>query len=387
MQLPIGVDESQELEFKGRDALEDLKSISREVVAMLNAVGGNVWIGIREESEKAIGIEPLDEPLVARRRIEDHLADAIAPAPSGREVAVHADEAARVIRIQCTPLPANRPYAQLKNGARYYLIRTGARMRAMTEFEIRSAYTSQGSRRPEPDLDAMCTTWLQERDRLFQGPSHRLVLRITHSSKSELDFADSQQQRIIHRLLEDPALSGNRQRGYTVFTKYLVPENAGGGSIRIGANGKYLLEVRDEGSLVFGASLNVLSSGQSRAIWPYALLELPTSFVRLAKCVLELLPDLHDDDAILFDLAMSGLGEWTLGPGEPRTIQYDFEVRSAPADVYARDPFQEAWSEVRQASDRLAYRAVRAFYSWFGFNEDDIVPGFDHESGRLTLPD
>jgi hypothetical protein len=57
--IPLGERESQKLEFKSSAILEQPDKIAKEVVAMLNAEGGEVWIGIREDEARAVECEPI----------------------------------------------------------------------------------------------------------------------------------------------------------------------------------------------------------------------------------------------------------------------------------------------------------------------------------------
>lgn len=50
-----------QLEFKSRAVLESPGQIARGVVALLNAVGGEVWAGIAESNESATAYEPIQD--------------------------------------------------------------------------------------------------------------------------------------------------------------------------------------------------------------------------------------------------------------------------------------------------------------------------------------
>ena len=53
----LGKAESDRLEFKEAEALRRPANIGREVVGFLNADGGEIWIGVKEEHERAVGYE------------------------------------------------------------------------------------------------------------------------------------------------------------------------------------------------------------------------------------------------------------------------------------------------------------------------------------------
>jgi hypothetical protein len=79
---PIGACEDHRTEFKRQDALRKLEPISHAVVSMLNAAGGNVWIGVIEQDERWVGVEPIADAENEARRLQDHLIATIEPSPS-----------------------------------------------------------------------------------------------------------------------------------------------------------------------------------------------------------------------------------------------------------------------------------------------------------------
>jgi predicted HTH transcriptional regulator len=83
---PVGQRESQHLEFKSKDALKHLASVGREVVAMLNSEGGDVWVGLREADGVAVTLEPIKNLDREIGRLRDHFSDSIEPAPGPGEI-------------------------------------------------------------------------------------------------------------------------------------------------------------------------------------------------------------------------------------------------------------------------------------------------------------
>ena len=77
--VPLGRKEDFHLELKGRDALDDPEKIAREVVAFLNAEGGDVWVGLGEEAGRAVKVEPIPDPEREQRRLVDYLIETIEP--------------------------------------------------------------------------------------------------------------------------------------------------------------------------------------------------------------------------------------------------------------------------------------------------------------------
>ncbi|MGH7150971.1 MAG: AlbA family DNA-binding domain-containing protein, partial [Planctomycetota bacterium] len=137
--IPLGEPESQTLEFKGAGALKDLASISREVVAMLNSRGGDVWIGIEEREGRGASVEGIPDAEREARRLRDHLVDSIHPSPSAEEVSLScaSDETGRsVLLVRARPRKERKPYAFRKEGGWHFLLRVGDRVRPMSREEF-----------------------------------------------------------------------------------------------------------------------------------------------------------------------------------------------------------------------------------------------------------
>ena len=141
----LGKSESEKLEFKGRDALDQPEKIGREVVAFLNAKGGVVWVGIAESEGRAVQIEDIANATEAARRLKDHLIATIEP-PITDEVDVEAIGDPGVLRVGITHSRSKRtPYAQLlKGSSRIFVVRVGDRIRPMGREEIFAPASSAG---------------------------------------------------------------------------------------------------------------------------------------------------------------------------------------------------------------------------------------------------
>src|SRR5215207_2266512 len=140
----LGRSEDQRLELKSSAALgKDLSDVAREAVAMLNAGGGQVWIGVREKDGVAVDLEPFSSGEAARevRRLRDHLIDTIEPSP-GDEVKVAAEpvQGGELIRIEVAPKAERKPYAHVRQSARLYVTRIGDRLRPLSREEIANEF-------------------------------------------------------------------------------------------------------------------------------------------------------------------------------------------------------------------------------------------------------
>jgi predicted HTH transcriptional regulator len=138
MNIPLGQAESQKLEFKAKDALKHLPNVSREVVAMLNSSGGEVWLGLGEEHGRAVRIDPIEHPDREINRLKDHFSDAIEPSPIAGEIDIKAVccEGGTVLRVSVNGSKQRRPYDLREGTARHFLKRVDDRLRSMSRVEI-----------------------------------------------------------------------------------------------------------------------------------------------------------------------------------------------------------------------------------------------------------
>lgn len=91
---------------------------------------------------------------------------------------------------------------------------------------------------------------------------------------------------------------------------------------------------------------------------------------------------------VLGDLALFGVGGWTLRPHSVRSIRYAFR-RSEPfsePDLVWDEPLRFHWEEIAEHPDRCGFRLVQGVYAAFGFYEDEIPENFDRETEVLRFP-
>ncbi|HEV7519128.1 MAG TPA: ATP-binding protein, partial [Thermoanaerobaculia bacterium] len=145
--IPLGEKEDHRREFKSAEALKNPEIVARGVVALLIAEGGEVWVGLREESERAVAIEPIANPEREGRRLLDYLVDTIEPSPLGGEIGVEPvpSEDGFVLRVTARPQEGRKPYAFSKKGGWHFVVRIGARTRPMTREEIQRRFSSANS--------------------------------------------------------------------------------------------------------------------------------------------------------------------------------------------------------------------------------------------------
>ncbi len=416
---PIGMREDQRLEFKGRASLDNLDKIVREAVAMLNAEGGEIWVGVREEQEIAVAIEGVDEPDLQRGRLRDALTDLIDPPPTADEVKVEiVGKEIKTLRVRVSPHPGHRPYALRRGHRLEFPIRYDDRLRPMTRTEIEEAFTAElrqtagRSRAVEPAPAER--SLLADRELVLRQRATSLWLGIEPALPSgPLDFADL----LGSGLLDEPTLIGDRRAGINIYLTRLgslrdEPSQrqerdwlkVGTGSpfqLNIGRTGALRSTVRfDEHPFAFppepdGSPFPELR--EAHLLNPKALLEYPTSFFRFWKALVnrDFLPG-EPDERVFASLALVNLEGWYLRPGPNHPAwNYPLGLRLPPPALQQRPrPFTEGRSfvgpvlrlqrsEILASPDRCAFRLAEPVFAAFGWLPDEI-PFFDRVAGRLT---
>ena len=395
-EIPLGEREDQRLEFKAKEALKDLFSIGREVVGMLNAEGGEVWIGIREEDGRLVS-DPIRDPGAARQSLRDYLADSVEPAlVEEARVEIEALTAAGprtgpgqgLLRVVVQPNMEKKPYAVVKQGGRHFVIRVAVQLRPMSREEItRAVIEGQRDRGGPTPTNAALEQVLKERAVVLNEGNRLLWLRLEPAPPIEVNIHDAR----IEKLLREPAATGNREAGWNFAEPEWRPRIEQGWIVTRGADAgeqPRRLRVSSKGGIEFRASLELLRwMGEPKEIWPLKLLEYPVSVLRLAGKLYEL--QLPADGFVVGDLALVDVEGWGLAPawaagalgsGLRRPFQ-------ASRDFSLLQPRVFRGREVCEEPDRCAFRLVREVYEAFGYHEDAMPPEFDRKAGRLVLPE
>jgi hypothetical protein len=384
MELPIGKREGLRLEFKRADVLREPGNVAREVVAFLNAEGGDVWIGIEEKEGKAIGISAIEADLAAEHaRLQNALADLIEPSPRiGKEVKIEEVNGLLCVRVKQGP---EAPYAFLRQSMRGYVVRTGSRVRAMTREELAKAFSSvrieKGGR---SEAFAKLRAGFEQRPAGFSG----LRLIVLPPAGGALDINKNN----LLPLTSEPRATGNRRLGWNFTSQREHPTRLKDG-YRVGAaNGFQWLTIREHGLIEFSVQLRRLhkANEQDKRIGAYPLIEFAASVARLAR---KLYVDcarapLEDDSQIRFGIDLSGIEEWTLAGGSPQSFAYELEAPHTL--VEGGDSFTAwlslAWHELRETPDYAAFLLMRKVYAAFGFEEDAIPLEYNRETRQLSFP-
>lgn len=406
-EIPLGRREDGRLEFKGRAVLdkpEGRQKVAREVVAMLNSEGGEVWIGLREENGFAVEVEPLEDAPRQGERLLDALVDRIEPSPGSGELRVEpvppspGGEPGDLLRIEVGE-GSRGPYALIgSGGTRTFLTRIGGRIRVMEREEVARAFggTSVAESPRDEEIREARERLLGERREIeagggVLGGEDGFWMEILPVKRLELDL----QRPELEEMLTDPTRTGNRRSGWT-FVSFEKPELRPGGRLvggwkpaeQSGRHGQEI-EVRQDGTLTFKSTLSKLHwKGESNEIWPLILLELPISLFRLAGHVYR--GHLADDDPVLADAALFGVAGWALrggSPGGAHALNAPRRFEAASELILPGSPFRFPYREVREQPDHCGFRLVRQIYAEFGLREESVPREYDRETGRLVLPE
>jgi hypothetical protein len=382
--IPLGKTESHKLEFKGRDARP--LDIVREVVAFLNAAGGEIWWGIKAESDRATAEEPFPDGEARKRDLQNHLIDTIEPSPRiPGEVAlelVPAQGDGFVMRIRVRQLdPGRAPAAQLKNQGRRFWIRVGNRVRVMSREEIAAQFTT-AREGPSRELQAL----LEDRTIVEQSERPCFWMKIQPLPgipDGEFNLQDS----ALGELLTNPGATGNRNSGWN-FVLELSRPRLGRGGLRNETDRDNYVEIKRSGAVVFRTRLERLENpgrDRPRELLSYPVVEFPISVLRLAAKIIESWgPKVRE---VFVDFAFVGLRGWSLPWRSPLSPSSRFHVpkRFEEDNLVPPQPFRFTRDELVQEPDRCGLRLITFIYEAFGYPADAIPPEFDQRIGTLTI--
>lgn len=395
--FPLGDKESQRLEFKGRDALEDRYTVGREVVGMLNAEkGGEIWVGLAEEEGRAVRVEGIPDAEAESRALHDFLMDSVEPAPLSEEIEIQAEASAEgeeVLRIQAEGRPERRPYALLRKGTRYFGVRVGDRSRPMTREEI----LGQGQSAQGGEVQKAIEKIQDEQERLRQSGEKLLWLRFQPVPGGRLKLQHPE----LRDLLTDPTRTGN-QRARRTFADAAVygqrrpclVTRHGSRALEVGADEHHFTRIYRNGGLEVEVPLEYAFAPPATS--PLQLAELLTSVIRLMRGILTL-EEIWEGKAgnqVLGQLALFGLKgvaltpqsarRTVLSPGSPSVVT----LRHYPdKDFTLERVLILPQAEILENPDRIAFRMLRELFEAFGLPESEMPAEFDRKTGRLVLPE
>ncbi|HYU30733.1 MAG TPA: ATP-binding protein [Thermoanaerobaculia bacterium] len=379
--IPLGEKENLHQEFKRSDALKRPETIGREVVALLNAEGGAVWVGLRDEGDQAVAVEPVADAERERHRLREYLVDTIEPSPANGEVGVEVvplESGGEILRVDVHPLERRVPYAHLKEGGRFFLIRIDDRARPMAREEIFAGEPVEADDRARRRAAERLR---EERTVLEKSGGHVFWLGIEPVPEIEIDLDDSK----LADYLTSPIETGNRRMGWNFRFTY-PPSREPDALVTNPAESRFT-EIRRDGGMRFRLPLKSFHwKGEPAELGPHALAEFPVSAFRITRKIYQgkLLPG----DQVLADMAFIGLQGWKLRPGSPALwgLREPKEFTDSK-DLVWESPRVFSFAELESDPDRCGYRFVQRVYEAFGFGRDAIPEEFDRKTGRLFLPE
>jgi hypothetical protein len=399
--------EDQHLEFKSARSLAEPENVARELVGMLNAEGGTIWIGIEDGENGAAGpVDPVPNAERAKGRLLDYLLETIEPTPSSDEFAIEVhqygvdDRGLLEIRVHPPSKDSPRsPAAFVRKGGKHFVRRIDRRNHPMSREEVFGQRANTGQdEEVENAIRKLAEARTAFRDTGRDG------LWIGLQPAPELDLQLLQEHERLARIAADPPATGNRRAGvHFAMTNRSVQRRhqqlEWGWWSEVSKDFVSRVRVKENGGMEFTASLTVLldAVGWLNAIEgkpekefdSLALLELPISAFRIAREVYG--ADVTPTDRVVADLALFGVQGWGLRKGSPGTAYYLGAAgrsmeRLAETDLISK-PIVFSFRRIDEEPDRCGFRLVQRIYWSFGFREIDIPRQFDQESGKLLLPE
>ena len=347
---------------------------------MLNADGGEVWIGLREEGGRAVAVESIVNSKIEERRLLDFLVDTIEPSLSNREIHVESLDKGEgaVLQVTVTPESSRRPYAFLRKGGRHFVVRVGDRIRPMNREELFSQKID-----PDPATALAESTVLEERRTLLERGEALFWLRFQPGKPVSLDIQDGR----LREFLQNPHATGNRFDGWN-FSKFEHGPRIQQDRLVTDPEDYQTVEIRRDGGLIFAAPLESLFwKGDEHEIWPPILMEYIVSAIRMAHAVYNEV--LQPVDPVVTDLVLTGVRGWKLRAGTPGPwfLTNRSRMFTHASDFVLTRPLVFRFGEIAEGPDRCGYRLVERVYEAFGIRREDIPRFFDSQSGRLIFPE
>jgi len=413
------VSERQHLEFKvtinNQNDVERLELL-RDVTSLANGGGGYIIIGIRDDGT---GRAQTYEPILVgdRERIKqaiislclDHISDRI----DGLEVRLRTvnDNPLVIVRI---PSSIRVPHMVSFQHRTDFYTRYEDGKREMTMSEIREAFnqdwvahrldgiesqlhtfvnllpaeTSEEAR--EGISDGIVPRFLGIRDgnilanetsRSFIGevgdqPYFRIAIT-SLGPEADLIDVDSGQ---IRSCIENPP--GSRRMGWNMDVRYSRIERFSEG-IRRGEKDYIYLELHSNGHMEFWAHLDdhfcwrqsPEEFKQRPRLYPYPVVEYPTTFLRLYKAIIDMA---GIGGEFVIDLHYLNVKGYVLAPNAPNSIGF------TSADRYSK-PFENQHLGIPRRKikadfdpDKITYEIIQVVYGSFGFDAS-VIPFFTKE--------
>lgn len=418
--LPLGRRENEVLEFKAAGVMKDLHDVGREVVAFLNAKGGQLWIGIVETDGVATQRDRIDEVHSEKERLWNHLIETIEPGIDESTVAIEVvDEEGRagILRIRVTPDESLLPYSQLRRGgARHFFERAGARVRPMSRERIFSMAKHHASEITSKHNES---SWIAEaREEALESKQRCLWLGIEPDAPLDVDLRSQG----LRHLLAEPTATGNRASGWTFASRFDPPARIDRRLV-LGSNGSTYLSLWHDGRIEYTPTIDRLTwLDRPIVIDPLIVAERIVSVLRLASTLyrsprdgrarppyangdggrtesqtLEILAamgkkplpsEVPQPKHVVVDLALGNVQGLYFNPFRHNTAEYYGGGKQLEeATIQLDRPVVAGFSEFVDDPDATAFRLLSRLYDRLGLSDELLPPQFDRRTRRLILKD
>jgi hypothetical protein len=412
------VAEDQRLDFK-EEAYEPVKrhEMLKDVTALANTDGGYLLIGVQEREGKACGLLPVADARRVAEAMGKSCVQNVAPRIDGLEILPVAAPGGGEVIVVRVPESAEKPHMYTLKGRTQFTRRYGTENRAMTIEEIRSEFAGDRVARGIARLEAgmrelgaarrpVVLGEVKAGDNPLDTPEPAEVGRIMRLRFEEMAAGQPflrlsvLPQRVDHRELDtynekvketvrEPP--GMRYGGWTIYgmDARVTPEGLDAG----GQGEEQRLVVLRNGYIEFSypARSEFFQWKQSEAeardhpyLYPFAMCELPVSFVRLTKALYEAS---SLSLSVSFELELANIRGFRLFPGLPGRRAWRVAGMVGSAKPYAGErALADAKVQAFPADpDPIAYELITQIYQQFGRKAED-VPLFDSER-HFSVPD
>lgn len=381
--LPIGRREDQHLEFKAAAVLDDPFKVGREVVAMLNAGSGDVWIGIEEKEGVGITVQDVRGAEARAERLREHLVDTIHPRPDVREVRVEVVEhpGGHCLVIRVDPKEERQPYSQVKKGGQFYWKRISAVIRPMSPAEVLQHSRVQDARDHSDEIPAMQQQLADERFRGFWiGIVPQVALEI-RTTRVELE-----------ERIHDPSRMRLRFPGWNSVGPWSQVESAQGepGGWNIHQDDAIRVFLRRDGVMELRVQSSALEHGTRGTINPFALAEFTQTLFKFAASIYAE-ADAHAP-SVEVSAGIFGAADLPLRPFSPGRHGFDKEYPRHPhrhfeggRDLLLEKPLVFEWNEMVSRPEACSYRLLLRVYQIHGYEEGEMPAELDRRTGELKI--
>lgn len=401
--------EGAKLEFKSAAAVDDPRILPRAVCALLNAGGGEVIVGRRDDGN----IDSVPDLERAGRVILDRLIESIAPRLPAN-VAVDKFEDAPALLVTVPKPPQNSLFALRSTQGRFSVPeRTGDRTQLLDWPEIVERVWKAGEKRRDPipdmrkqreEVHDQLAKWIDDAESKAAAIRELGGLFICLRSSPPRNADASALQSRLRNAIEDPGLVGVRRDGWGFAPLRTEPIKRSAGRrewIKSGIEheGYLRLEVdcsptewlrlatRLDERMLWGTTLESVRT--SKTLHPYALSETVSSCMQLWAYLLRTdlvsrsrAGDTEPPETVWGGLQLTRLRGRTLRPYRPGIVGFDFDHLSKTHEEDNVGPFvrEIPGDEFLSHPHRLGFELIREVYSQFGYAEDNVVPFYDRAS-------